>query len=491
MKKNNIIQCIFIMLLISTSTYAQEFAFPPTKVGNIAKAWFNAFLSEDDELMREFTAVYRTENALKRMSVDDRMAQHKQIKGMLKQLQPKKITTNTESTLSLLVYAEAIETWFETTFTLSETEENKLESFALQPAQAPSEEGSEGFGDWEDLSGLLQNVVEQHKIPGISMAIIKGGRLVESAVAGVREVGGSEAIKVDDRFHIGSITKSMTATLIGRLIEEKKLKPGTTLREVFPDISMIAAYENVTITQLAQHTAGIPSYLTVTDEEEAKLLALPGGARAKRLAFVKQVLNEEPISEPGTSFAYSNAGYSILGAIAEKLTGMSWREQMQQYIFTPLGMETAGMDWPKIAERPTEPSGHFGALSDLTPQKVDEYELGAYIEPAGDVHASMEDLARFALAHLKGLRGEDNILNTETFSWLHTPQKGRSYAAGWFVTESDSGQMVHQHAGSAGTFLALVIIEPESNQGWVMAANAGGVAVDGIFRRVIEVYRNH
>ncbi len=490
MKKNNIIQSLLIMLLISTPAYTQDFTFPQTTVGDIAKAWFSAYHSENDEPMRDFTAKYRTANALKRMSVDDRMAQHKQIKGMIKRLAPKKITLNTEKSLSILVYAGSIETWFETTFTISETEENKLESFALQPAQAPSEEGSEGFGDWEDLAGLLQNVVDQHKIPGISMAIIEEGKLVESAVAGVRAVGGSEAVMIDDRFHIGSITKSMTATLIGRLIQEKKLKPGSTLSQIFPDMSMLPVYDHVTITQLTQHTAGIPAYLTVTDEEEDRLLALPGNATAQRLAFVKQVLNEEPISEPGASFAYSNAGYSILGAISEKLTGMSWRDQMQEYIFNPLGMKTAGIDWPKTNERPSEPSGHFGALSSLTVQKVDEYELGAYIEPAGDVHVSMEDLARFALAHLKGLRGENGILNSETFTWLHTPQEGRSYAAGWFVTESESGKTVHQHAGSAGTFLALMMIEPESNKAWVMAANAGGVAVDGIFRRVIEAYNN-
>lgn len=477
------------MLLISTGIYAQEVTFPETAVGKIAKAWFTAFAADEDGPMREFTATYRTANALSRMSVDDRMAQHKQIKGMIQQLSPKKITESTENNLTLLVYAEAIETWFETAFTLSQTEANKLESFALQPAQAPNEDANAGFGDWKDLSGLLRNVVEQNNIPGLSMAVIRNGEIVETAVAGLREVGSNQAIAISDRFHIGSITKSMTATLIGRLIQEEKLKPSTTLQEIFPEIPMLDAYKVVTITQLAQHTAGLPGYLTVTDEEEAKLLGLPGDATGQRLAFVKQVLNEDPISKPGNSFAYSNAGYAILGAITEKLTGMSWRDQLQTYIFEPLNMATAGFDWPKTERRPNQPSGHFGALSDLKPQKTDEYELGAYIEPAGDVHASMTDLAHFALAHLKGLRGENNILNAETFTWLHTPQAGRNYAAGWFVTESESGQMVHQHAGSAGTFLALMLIEPESNQGWIVAANAGGVAVDGIFRRMIRAYR--
>lgn len=490
MKKHNKTLSILCLLLISTGIYAQEVTFPETKVGKIAQAWFTAFDADEDAPMREFTTTYRTTNALNRMSVDDRMAQHKQIKGMIKQLLPKKITESTENNLTLLVYAEAIEAWFETAFILSQAEPDKLESFALKPAQAPAEDATAGFGDWKDLGGLLSNAIEQYNIPGISMAVIKDGKIVDTAVAGLREVGGNQAIAISDRFHIGSITKSMTATLIGRLIQEGKLNPNTSLREIFPEISMLAAYETVTITQLAQHMAGLPGYLTVTDEEEAKLLGLPGDATAQRMAFVKQVLNEEPVSKPGSSFVYSNAGYAILGAITEKLSGMAWKDQLQRYIFHPLNMQTAGVDWPKAAGRPNEPSGHFGALSNLTPQEVDEYELGAYIEPAGDVHTSMKDLARFALAHLKGLKGEDGILKPDIFTWLHTPRTGRNYAAGWFVTESESGQMVHQHAGSAGTFMALVMIEPESNQAWIMAANAGGVAVDSIFRRIIEEYRS-
>lgn len=489
MRKNNKGLSILIMLLFTTTIYAQEVTFPESTVGNIAKAWFAAFADEDDKPMREFTATYRTASALERMSVDDRMAQHKQVKGMIKQLQPKKITESTENSLTLLVYAEAIGAWFETGFTLSESEANKLEGFALKPAQAPTEDAEAGFGDWKDLGELLSNVVEQYNIPGLSMAVISKGQVVESAVAGVREVGGSQAIMISDRFHIGSITKSMTATLIGKLIQEQKLSPNSTLQEIFPKMTMKPAYRGVTITQLMQHTAAIPAYLNVTDEEEAKLLALPGNATAQRLAFAELVLNQSPTSVPGSSFAYSNAGYSVLGAITEKISGMSWAVQLQAYIFQPLNMQSAGIGWPKTENRPNQPSGHFGPLNELRPQTTDEYELGAYIEPAGDVHASMGDLASFALAHLKGLRGEESILNAKTFTWLHTPQEDRNYAGGWFVIKSKSDKMVHEHSGSAGTFMAYMAIEPETGEGWVIAANAGGLVLDGIFRRMIEAYR--
>ncbi len=463
---------------------------PNTPAGKMAKAYFAAFNETDIQTMREFTAQHRTEASLTRVSLDDRMAQHGQIKGMLQKLELKSITKTEEKNLVVLVFSEPVQSWFEIGFTLNDETPPKLEGFALKPVSAPEEGEDIGYGEWNDLSSLLDNVIEKHGIPGLSMAVIKDGKIADAAVAGRHQMNKETPVTANNRFHLGSITKSMTATLIGKLIQKGKLKPEATLKSIFPDINMLPAYESVTVEQLLNHTAGIPGYLTVTDEEEAKLLTLPGNASQQRLAFANKVLREEPMTTPGTAFAYSNAGYSLLGTITEKITGKSWEAQLQKEIFGPLKMKTAGIGWPKAAGRLDQPSGHFGALNELRPQTINEYPLGAYIDPAGDVHASMEDLAKFALAHMNGLNGKNGILNSETFKWLHTTKDKRNYASGWFVNKAENGQMVHEHAGSAGTFLALMIIEPETNQGFVIAANAGGLALDGIFRKVIALYRS-
>ena len=480
---------IMVLLLHLQPVIGQEIKLPDTPVGKMAKAYFEAFRSEDTNAMREFTLNNRTKAALERVSIDDRMAQFKQIKGMIQQLEPRQVLKSEDGHLALLVYSEPIQSWFEVAFTLNDGSPPLLESFALKPStESADKPEDQGFGEWKDLAGLLNNAIDKHGIPGISMAMIQDGKIVEVTVAGVRQIDVKDPIQVNDRFHIGSITKSMTATLIGKLIEEGKLKLSTTLRDIFPKMKMLEAYESVTVEQLLTHTAGLPGYLTVSDEEEATLLALPGNPSQQRLAFAKLVLMQEPATNPGTAFAYSNAGYALLGTITEEVTGKSWKQQLEKVIFQPLNMKTAGTDWPKTAERMDQPAGHFGALNDLTPQRIDEYPLGAYIEPAGDVHASMQDLARYALAHLKGLRGEDGILKSETFKMLHTVKDNRNYAAGWFVNTLD-GKAVHEHPGSAGSFMALMMIEPEANRGVVIAANAGGLVLDGVFRKIIEVYQ--
>ena len=486
-RKNTWIIAFVLGLILIQFSQAQEVKIPDTPAGKMAKAYFKAHNNDGFEAMREFTAKRRTKASLERVSLDDRMAQFKQIKGMLKQLEVKQIVMSEEAQLTVLTFSEATGAWFEIGFTLKPDNYELLEGFALQPSSAPKEAGDEGYGEWTSLSDLLNKVVEKEGFPGISMAVIKDGKIHEIAVAGVRKVGTTDAIQSSDRFHVGSITKSMTATLIGKLVEDGKLSGDANLKTLFPKMNMLPAYEQVTVHQLLTHTAGIPGYLTVSDELEAELLALPGNPTKQRLAFTERVLNEEPNTTPG-SFAYSNAGYAILGAISEKVSGKSWEKQMEKVLFGPLNMSTAGIGWPKDVKGGNQPIGHYDEVGKYNPHADSSYDLGAYIDPAGDVHASMEDLAKYALAHLNGLTDKQGILKPETVKWLHTVPEKMNYAAGWFVVEQD-GEMVHVHNGSASTFMAMMQINPDTNEGYVLAANAGSLAIDGIFKEIVKLYR--
>lgn len=482
---------LFITFIATAQTInAQEVSLPTTPAGKMAKAYFEAFNSEDPEQMRVFTANNRTKNALERVPLETRMGQFSQLKRMFGTLELKQISESKELQLTTLAFSPKMEAWFEIGFILNEENPPLLESFQLKPSAGPaSEMKTDLYGEWKDLPDLLTNAVAKHEIPGISMTVIKNGEIKETAVAGIREIGSPDKVEANDRFHIGSITKSMTATLIGRLVEQGKLSASTSLKEIFPNMRMKAVYESITIDQLLNHRSGVKSYATVTDEEEAVLLGLPGSPSQQRLAFAKRVLNEEPLFEPGKSFTYSNAGYSILGTITEKITGVSWEDQLEQHVFGPLSMETAGLGWPKTDSRADQPEGHLGALGDLEIQNSKEYILGPYIDPAGDVHASSKDLAKFALDHLKGLNGLGALLSQGTYQWLHGNDADMGYFAGW-ILKKENEKLVHEHGGSAGTFVALMQIIPESNDGYVIVANAGDIALDAVFRNIISTYQS-
>jgi CubicO group peptidase (beta-lactamase class C family) len=475
-----------IMIIATLTTKAQEVKFPATEAGKIGELYIEAFNAENDDLMRDFILSYRTEESLVKRSVDERMTQFEQVKGMIQLLEVKQINEIDEKQLIVLSYSEQMKTWFELSFLLNNESPIQLEKFGLKPSQAPGTEDV-GFGDWNDLNQLLTIARDKYSIPGISMAIISNGEITEDATAGVRSISTNDPIQSTDRFHLGSITKSFTATLVGRLIENNRLTENTSIAEVFPEMKMNDAFKSVTIKQLLDHRGGIQSHTSDNPEIDKKLITLKGNPIEQRLKFTQIALNEEPINEPGSAMAYSNAGYTILAAITEKITNLSWEDQLVKYIFNPLNMNTAGIGWPSSEDRLDQPLGYEGELSNLTVQSPD-YKLGSYMAPAGDIHASMSDLAKFVIAHYNGLNGEKGILKTETFKMLHS-SKTNQYSSGWILKENDKGNQIHEHSGTAGTFMAHMSLNPETGDGWVMAANAGNFALLGIFHEIINEFQ--
>ena len=211
-----------------------------------------------------------------------------------------------------------------------------------------------------------------------------------------------------------------------------------------------------------------------------------------RIAFVRQVLTEEPVN-PG-EYTYSNAGFVVAGYMAERMTKRSWEELMRNLLFKPLGLRSAGFGWPATDDHPNQPHGHLGTAPDVSVEEAGEWSFGEinYAGPAGNIHCSIVDLARFAAFHLQGLHGRDGVLRAETVRRLHTPSvDGHPYAGGWGIHETDGGEQLHGHLGSGGTFLAMVALYPESNLGVVAVANCGQVATphlkkmrDAIHRRM-------
>ena len=171
------------------------------------------------------------------------------------------------------------------------------------------------------------------------------GKFVESAVDGERRNGSGVRLEIGDHWHLGSITKSITATMIARLVESGKMQFSDTIGECFPDAAIHDAWKPVTLKQLLTHTAGAPANFSI-------LVALkqppvgPECTLARREAVLK-VLAEKPENPPGEKFAYSNVGYTIAGAMAEKATGATWEDLVKREVFEPLKLTGAGFGPPK------------------------------------------------------------------------------------------------------------------------------------------------
>jgi len=339
----------------------------------------------------------------------------------------------------------------------------------------------------ERVEDLLNNIREVSGIPAIAAAIVKDGNIVEFATVGVREFGTQKKVGIDDRFHIGSVTKSMTATVIGKLVEDGVITWATTVESVLPDIPMRKEYRNVTVAQLLHHQGGIQSYSS--DESYRKLARQrhSGTPTEQRSAFLAAVLQLEPAGVPGEITLYANAGYVLAGHIAERLTGKSWEEHIKQHIFEPLGMTNSGFGHPGTASVPNQPLGHGLAGTEFVPLTDDQHPRMTKIAPAGNVHCSVEDLAKYAISHLNGLNGQDSHLRSETIKRLHALPSMvgvQKYASGWIIESNPNGEISHRHAGTTGSFYAELKLFPDRNAGVVILMNVGRAVGELVVNKV-------
>lgn len=333
----------------------------------------------------------------------------------------------------------------------------------------------------DDLAARLKPIREQYHLPCLAAIVVSQGKVVAQGVAGTRKAGSDVAARVTDKFHAGSLTKSMTSTLAAMLVEQGIITWRTTLGEVFPDLAsrMHPDFRNVTLEQLLIHRGGVPTDL-LPDGLWTKLWHHQGAPMEQRLTLLEAVAAKPPVARPGTEFHYSNGGYAIAGAMLEKAAGKPWEALMQEYVFQPLGMESAGFGAPATTGRIDQPWGH--RFEDGVPIPVEPgpgADNPSAIAPAGTVHCSLMDMARYVAFHLeagKQSSGQPKLLTEASLKKLHTPVFPEDeYAFGWVVVDRGwgGGKVLH-HTGSNTMNYMNVWAAPLKQFAVIVATNVGG-----------------
>jgi CubicO group peptidase (beta-lactamase class C family) len=327
-------------------------------------------------------------------------------------------------------------------------------------------------GAW--LAGQITELRKENKLVGLAAMVMVNGKVMASAADGERKFRGGVPIELRDRWHLGSITKSVTATMIARLVESGQMKWTDTVGERFPDASIHEDWKPVTLQQLLTHTSGAPANFPIW--VRLKGLGLDPGCTEERRKAVIDVMAEKPAQPPGEKFAYSNVGYTIAGAMAESATGVSWDNLVKREVFEPLELQDAGFGPPKSpSETLDQPRGHLGKSSWKTSVSGNA-DNTPIMGPAGAVHMTLGNLSNFATEHLRGELGAGKLLTAETYKLLHTP-KLSNYACGWVVKEptNEIPCTVYWHNGSNTMWYALVVFIPDKNMVVAVTANDGDI----------------
>lgn len=449
-------------------------AWPDTEVGRWAAAFFSALNTGEVAVLEVFVRRHYSAEYLADTTPAEIAAGFEGIRSQLGRLTVHSTTSDGDFALSIMVHSADTGLWLRFRIALNPSPPHDLAELEGAPAPPPPVERD--YTDWTTLDELAEQVRHDSGSPGLAVAVVHAG-VIETAAVGVRRQGTEEPVRVDDAFHVGSLTKAMTATVIGGLVEEGELRWDLTVAEALPALRGRAEFDGVSLEQLLRHQGGVPTMPALPADAP-----LPGTPAEGRAALVRAALASEPTAVPGARTVYSNAGYVAAAVMAERAAGASWEELMSRRLFEPAGMTSAGFGWPATERDPDAVRGHFGTPPELRVQELGEQglggvDLGTYLGPAGDVHASVADLARFARLHLDGIHGTDTpVGSTATIGLLHTPgigpEGGVPYAGGWVVDFASGGE-VHWHNGSNGTFYALIMLYPEDDLAVVVLQNIG------------------
>lgn len=325
-----------------------------------------------------------------------------------------------------------------------------------------------------NVMDLAEALAEAPTVPAavVARVTIDG---TEVAVAGVRVLDGENLALPGDAWHVGSLTKSMTATLAARMVDAGLItwdtRIGALLGDTYP--VMHPDWQDTPLRALLTHLSGMEPNLP-----DASAQRLGDGPRSD---YVEELLSAPPAGPPG-AFLYSNAGYVIAGAMLETVGGLTWENLITAEVFAPLGMESVGFGPPQGDAIQGHRPGILWGIN-ASGQGLEADNIPA-MGPAGRVHLNAEDMLTYLRAHLTR---DEAFLSAEAWDVLHDGAGDQDYAMGWGV--GDDGSLVH--SGSNTFWYAVAYVDPAAGTAAFVAVNTGDIEavvapVDEALRALLE-----
>lgn len=334
----------------------------------------------------------------------------------------------------------------------------------------------------KDLAALVASVRRKHPVPALGGAVVVGkrGGVVALGVDGVRAEGSDVEVERGDLWHLGSCTKSMTATLLARLADQGRMAMDETLAKAFPQIEVHASHRKSTLDRLLAHRAGFPA--SYPPALWGWLYRHEVDPRAQRVRIAREVLVGAP-PHPVGDYLYSNMGFDLVGAALEQRTDLPFETLMKRALFTPLGMTSASFGPPGSVQTIDQPRGHRVVGERLVPvPPVPLADNPRSLSPAGRACMSLEDWGRYIalhLGHVPSVAGEEGVrepfLQKATLARLHATAEGESYAHGWIHHQRPwAGGTCLSHAGSNTLWFAVCWVAPKKDFAVLAVTNVAG-----------------
>ncbi|HVG87167.1 MAG TPA: serine hydrolase [Vicinamibacterales bacterium] len=326
------------------------------------------------------------------------------------------------------------------------------------------------------LDAALAKAVQDWRVTGLAVAVVKDGAVAFSKGYGVRELGKPGLVNDHTLFAIGSTTKAMTAALIGMLVDEKKLAWDDPVTKHLPWFELSDPYltREITVRDLLTHRAGLGNadYLWYGQPTEPR-------------DILRRVRLLPPAYSLRSSFIYQNVMYAAAGAVVEAVGGRPWADMMRTRIFEPLGMSDTIATAATLSAKPNVALPHW--VIDGTVTRIENASVDG-VAPAGSVWSSVSDMAKWSAMLLAGGKaGSLVLLSPATLEELFKPQtmvtaeafyptarltkpKWTTYGLGWFQQDY-RGRAADYHTGSIDGMVAIHGLLRDQGVGVIVLAN--------------------
>lgn len=326
------------------------------------------------------------------------------------------------------------------------------------------------------LENYVADTMRDFDVPGVAMALVQGDRVVYAKGLGVSDLETKEPVTENTRMVIGSSTKTMTAVMIGTMVDEGLITWDTPVTEIWPDFALSDPELSaaLTVKHLLCMCTGVPRRM---EEITVQYSELTPESIIESLAGIPLVGKFEK------NFNYSSRMLAAAGFLAAMLDGAEYgrleagyRETMEKRILGPLQMTASTFSSAEAVASKTSATPYFTGLDGFEAVPVEREDIFRPIAPAGALWSTAADMSRYLLMLVNdGISPEaGRLISEQSLQALWTPQVRidalNQYGLGWHIEDFHGLQVFHHPGGTAG-FAAELVVIPEYDIGFVLLTN--------------------
>lgn len=332
----------------------------------------------------------------------------------------------------------------------------------------------------DDLPAQLDTLLAEEALVGMAWGLLDGDQGARVGAVGLRDNSAAIAFTTDTRFHVGSITKSLLATGVLRLITIGSLELDSPVNDYLPvNLPVLAGREGelVTLRHLLDHTAGLDDarmWQMFSERPTPDVPLLDAFGKPRSLLRIR--------AQPGARFSYSNMGYTLLGMVIETVTGQRYESYLDAQLLAPLGMTDSTFAFTTQVGVGADELLAWGHVDDRS-----QYPAAAsWLRPAGQFTSTARDMLRFAEFLMSDGRVSGEVFIDEALMRARGKPTGTEagragLAAGYALglgRRDRHGVIGYCHGGNIIGFVAMLCIFPEESKAFFYSVNTDSETAD-------------